>query len=131
MLTFFKPILLTSAILILYGSSLASATKEAEGRVKTDNLKQLSGTYCILNKEGGFGTTVWKKSDRKMVPAEECNAGLLYHFNQFITLGGFLRFRKCSENLINWEKIIGGVSENRVWRVTDELNENHWYSKVG
>jgi hypothetical protein len=55
---------------------------------------------------------------------------LLYRFDQFVTLVEFLRFRKCSENLINREDIIGGVREDRVWRMTDELNEMAQYSRI-
>ena len=54
---------------------------------------------------------------------------LLYHFIQFEQHVTFLFFRQISKIAINWEKIIGGVSENWVWRVTFELNEMVQYSK--
>ena len=38
-------------------------------------------------------------------------APILYHFDQFVHFPEILHFRKISENLINREKIIPGVSE--------------------
>ena len=53
---------------------------------------------------------------------------ILYHFIQFEQHVTFLIFRQISKITINREKIIGGVNENWVWRMTFELNEMVQYS---